>query len=566
MSVCLTELEEYSTNDSVYTDYLHSHPKTVTAFRSMQNGSYWFERLLSLEHSWKQRISQQKKVVISYSNPPESAKNSPYYDVVYGGGGLATIHAAAMAKLHNLKPLVFDKFTVGITHRDWNISQVEFDRLVEIGLLTKEQADEVVVRRYKNGFVEFYSDNSEFKGDRIWMDGVLDMAVSANDLLLTCKDILIENGGSFSHSTTFSHVWVYDGKATIEIIQNGVVSYVQCAVFVDCMGSYSPVAQQLNPKGSFTHCCPTVGTISSGFVQGTQKDEVDPTIGEILLTLDDAQADGRQFIWEGFPSKDDEFVTYLFFYDEIDSETDKSLLNLFEIFFEKLPTYKKLGENFDYGRPAFGMIPSILHPTIRNSRIVATDSILCLGDSAALSSPLTYCGFGSFVRNFDRTTTLLSYAIKNKLTSVEYLSEINAFEPNVSIVGNFAKFLVGKKKFEANTVNSMMNMIVSILQELPQSVAKSLFTDTLQWEDYNKLMSSVPVKYPNSYSYLFKHHGFIGLLRWAKNFLGFTAYHFLNKKKNLFSKSQILQQTKGSKTFSQLVAYFHSHKGTSASL
>lgn len=561
MSVCLTELEEYSTNDSVYTDYLYSHPKTVSAFRSMQNGSYWFERLLSLEHSWKQRIGHQKKVVISYSKPPQSAKNAPFFDIVYAGGGLATIHAAAMAKLHNLKPLVFDKFTVGITHRDWNISQVEFDRLVEIGLLTKEQADEVVVRRYKNGFVEFFSDNSEFKGDRIWMDGVLDMAVSANDLLQTCKDILIENGGTFSHSTTFSHVWVYDGKSTIEIIKDGVVSYLQCAVFVDCMGSYSPVAQQLNPKGSFTHCCPTVGTISSGFVQGTQKDEVDPSIGEILLTLDDAQPDGRQFIWEGFPSKDDEFVTYLFFYDEIDSETDKSLLNLFEIFFEKLPTYKKLGENFDYGRPAFGMIPSILHPTLRNSRIVATDSILCLGDSAALSSPLTYCGFGSFVRNFERTTTLLSYAIKNKLTSVEYLSEINAYEPNVSIVGNFAKFLVGKKKFETNTVNSMMNMIVSILQELPQSVAKSLFTDTLKWEDYNKLMSSVPLKYPNSYSYLFKHHGFIGLLRWAKNFVGFTAYHFLTKKKNSLSKSQIQQQSKGSKTFSQLVTYFHSKKG-----
>lgn len=561
MSVCLTEIEEYSSKDTVFLQYEHSHPKTVSAFRSMQNGSYWFERLLSLEHSWKQRVTQQKKVVISYSKPPESSKNAPYYDIVYGGGGLATIHAAAMAKLHNLKPLVFDKFTVGITHRDWNISQVEFDQLITIGLLTKEQAEEVVVRRYNNGFVEFFSENSEFNGGRIWMEGVLDIAISANDLLHTCKNILIEKGGEFSHSTSFSHVWVHNGKATIEILKDGVVSYLQCGVFVDCMGSYSPVAQQLNPKGSFTHCCPTVGTISSGFVNGTNKDEVDPTIGEILLTLDDAQPDGRQFIWEGFPSKDDEFVTYLFFYDEIESETDKSLLNLFEIFFEKLPTYKKLGENFDYGRPAFGMIPSILHPTLRNSRIVATDSIVCLGDSAALSSPLTYCGFGSFVRNFDRTTSLLAYAITNNLTTVEYLSEINAYEPNVSIVGNFAKFLVGKKKFESNTVNSMMNMIVSILQELPQSVAKSLFTDTLKWEDYNKLMSSVPVKYPHSYAYLFKHHGFIGLVRWAKNFLGFTAYHFFTNKNNSLSKSQILQQYKGSKAFTLLVSYFHSQKG-----
>jgi len=566
MSVCLTEIEEYTTDDSIFSPYENSHPKTVSAFRSMQNGSYWFERLLSLEHSWKLKISHQKKVVISYSKPPETSKKSPYFDIVYGGGGLATIHAAAMAKLHNLKTLVFDRFTVGITHRDWNISQVEFDELIHIGLLTEEQANKVVVRKYKSGFVEFFSENSEFKGDRIWMEGVLDVAISANDLLHTCKDILIEHGGEFSHSTTFSHVWVHDGQATIEIIKDGVVSYLRCAVFVDCMGSYSPVAQQLNPKGAFTHCCPTVGTISSGFVQGTNKDEVDPTIGEILLTLDDAQVDGRQFIWEGFPSKDDEFVTYLFFYDEIDSETDKSLVNLFEVFFEKLPSYKKLGENFDYGRPAFGMIPSILHPSLVNSRTVATDSILCLGDSAALSSPLTYCGFGSFVRNFDRTTTLLAFSIKNKLTSVEYLSEINVYEPNVSILGNFAKFLVGKKKFEQNTVNSMMNMIVSILQELPKSVAKSLFTDTLKWEDYNKLMSSVPVKYPNSYKYLFKHHGFIGLFHWAKNFVGFTAYHFLTKNRNTQSKTQILQHYTGSKAFSALVSYFHSRKSTSISV
>lgn len=556
MSVCLTEIEQYSTNEAVYTPYENSHPKTVSAFRSMQNGAYWFERLLSLEHSWKQRINGAKKTVISYSKPPSSSRNSPYYDIVYGGGGLATIHAAAMAKLYSLKPLVFDKFTVGVTHRDWNISQKEFDVLVQIGLLTKEQANEVVVRRYKKGFVEFYSQNSEFKGDRIWMEGVLDIAISANDLLQTCSQILTENGGVYSHSTEFSHVWVHNGEATIEVIKNKEVSYIRCGVFVDCMGSYSPVAQQLNPNGSFTHCCPTVGTISSGFVQGTQPDEVDPTIGEILLTLDDAQADGRQFIWEGFPSKDDEFVTYLFFYDEINSSTDKSLVNLFEVFFEKLPTYKKLGENFDYGRPAFGMIPSILHSNTSNSRIVATDSILCLGDSAALSSPLTYCGFGSFVRNIDRTTTLLQFAIKHKLTSVEYLSEINAYEPNVSIVGNFAKFLVGNKKFEPNTVNSMMNMIVSILQELPNTIAKSLFTDTLKWEDYNKLMSSVPVKYPNSYQYLFKHHGVIGLFRWALNFIGFSIHYLFHNKTSKLSKEQILQQYSGSKAFRKLTNYF----------
>ncbi len=552
MSVCKDEIDQFKANLSIFKPFEESHPKTVAAFSEMENGNYWFERLLTIDRSWNNNLKKQKKVVISYSKPPVNSQNAPLYDVVYAGGGLATIHAAAMSKLHSLKTVVFDRFTVGVTHRDWNISQIEFDELVKIGLLSKEQADKVVVRRYEKGFVEFSQKNSEFKGERLWMNGVLDLAISANDLLHISKDILVEHGGSYLHSTEFSFVWVNDGIATIEIIQNGVVSYLRCTVFVDCMGSYSPVAQQLNPKGSFTHCCPTVGSISKGFVEGTAPNEVNPTIGEILVTLDDADEQGRQLIWEGFPSKDTEFVTYLFFYDEIDSTTDKSLLNLYELFFEKLPTYKKLGPHFDYGRPAFGMIPSILHSSISNKRVIATDNILCLGDSAALSSPLTYCGFGSFVRNFDRTTTLLSLAVKEKLTSVEYLAEINAFEPNVSIVGNFAKFLVGKKKFETNTVNSMMNMIVALLQELPNSISKNLFTDTLTWENYNTLMSSVPLKYPQSYKYLFKHHGIIGLYRWLLNFIGFTLKAKFFAPKNKLTKSEFFQNYSSKVLFRKL--------------
>jgi hypothetical protein len=82
-----------------------------------------------------------------------------------------------------------------------------------------------------------------------------------------------------------------------------------------------------------------------GFKRGDiEKNEkaVDFSVGEILVSTEDI-SDNRQLIWEGFagnPTKD-EYTTYLFFYDSVESKADKSLFRLFEDYFEKLPDYKK---------------------------------------------------------------------------------------------------------------------------------------------------------------------------------------------------------------------------------
>lgn len=66
------------------------------------------------------------------------------------------------------------------------------------------------------------------------------------------------------------------------------------------MGSTSPIACQLNCGRPFSLVCPTVGTVARGYKQGNAPGAVDPEVGEVLVTTEDAH-NGRQLIWEAFP-------------------------------------------------------------------------------------------------------------------------------------------------------------------------------------------------------------------------------------------------------------------------
>ncbi|MFM7543308.1 MAG: hypothetical protein ACKO5I_01595 [Ignavibacteria bacterium] len=519
MSLCAIPSAQIIPDESIFSGYESSHPLTVKHFKEMKDGTYWFQRLLTIESSFMRNVNERSKKVIAHVQKLECEKE---FDIVYGGGGLAIIHAALMAKVYGYSVCLFDKFGVGITHRDWNISYQELLVLCDCGLFTEEQLQSFITCTYRSGFVKFHDANSAIKTPHLWMDHVLDNALDANALLSATREIVISHGGVILDNAEFTSIEVDGAIAHVKIKEHGIERIINTSLFIDGMGAFSPIAKSLNPNAPFTHCCPTVGTISSGFKTGTGEREVDFSVGEILVTNEDMLPDGRQLIWEGFPSSNDRFVTYLFFYDAIDSSSDKSLLNLYELFFEKLSSYKEPGEHFDIGRPLFGIIPSYSHKALGNARISADDNILCIGDAAALSSPLSYCGFGSFVRNLPRMTKALHQSMQSNNLTAASLKTINAFESRVAIMSNFAAFLQGKKGQPANTVNETMNLFMDVLAHLPNHIAQEVFRDTMQWESYNIMMSTVPKRHPMSYKMLIRTHGFWGLLSWALNFVGFT--------------------------------------------
>lgn len=534
MSLCALPLPDNERYQALLDQYSQSHPVTVQYFRKMKDGAYWFSRLISIENSWKQRSTQLPVQCIFREKSKQIPETGKLFDIVYGGGGLATIHAALMAAVYKCKVCLFDQYGVGITHRDWNISMPELMRLHECGLFNMEELESVIAAKYENGgFVKFYDDNSKYKTTPLWMKNVLDIAIDANKLLALARTKIEAAGGIILDGKKFVALYQAEHYARICITdEHNNKQDLYGRLFADAMGAFSPVSRWLNKNMSFTHCCPTVGTISSGFEIGDAPNQVNPATGEILVTLDNMDEQGRQLIWEGFPSADNTFVTYLFFYDSVHSNADKSLLNLYEIFFENLHRYKKAGPEFDIGRPLFGIIPSYQHFSTGNTRIIADDHIICIGDAAALSSPLSYCGFGSFVRNLHKNTQALYSALQRNTLSKKDLQKISAYEPNVAIMANFATFLQGKPNMLPHAVNQTMNMFMDVLQNLPVHIAEEVFRDSLQWTSYNTMMSKVPQLYPDSYKVLLEVQGIKGLFWWAVNFIGFSWRELQKRKKD----------------------------------
>jgi len=520
MAICISPNEE-SVSPDIFSPYKLTHPRTIEQFESIPNGAYWFKRLLHFEKWSNGSKHRSDNKPVSFSN---KYNNTHQFDIIYGGGGLAVIHAAVMSKVYGYRVCIFDQYHVGYTHRDWNISLSEINKLVDIGLLSEQELQMIIAKHYsKGGFIKFHNESSSVKSPALWMHDVLDIAIDANTLLELCRVKLTDLGNSILDYATFKHVTSEINSVTVFLENNNVPIELTAKVFIDSMGAFSPVSRYLNPQRHLTHCCPTVGTIASHYKYGNEPDEVNPEVGEILLTLDDADASGRQLIWEGFPGKNDSFITYLFFYDEVTSSQNKSLLSLYEVFFKEIHHYKKADQNFQIERPLFGIIPSYLHKSLFQQKRISTQNIVCLGDAAGLSSPLTYCGFGSFIRNLDRTTSRLDYCISAKKTDQKNLSQVSAYESNVSIAANFAQFLVGKEHFPKNAVNETMNIILDILNDLPDTIGAELFRDTLTWKSYNTLMSTVPKKYPQAYKLLLRHHGPDGLFWWLVNFIGFSV-------------------------------------------
>ena len=195
------------------------------------------------------------------------------------------------------------------------------------------------------------------------------------------------------------------------------------------MGTASPIAWQLNGGRAFESVCPTVGAvIEKGFAPAVWDDQY----GDVLNSHGDISR-GRQLIWELFPAGNGELTFYLFHYHQVHPENPGSLLEMYEDFFHILPEYRRCNlDELVWKKATFGYIPGHFS-TSSSDRKVAFDRILAIGDAASLQSPLIFTGFGSLVRNLDRLTSLLDTALKHDLLTSEHLSQIRAYQSNISV-------------------------------------------------------------------------------------------------------------------------------------
>ncbi|WP_083188220.1 hypothetical protein [Prosthecochloris sp. CIB 2401] len=499
-----------------------SHPRVYKHFSALEDGEKYVQQIIDIDAYWERVQGQSvEQVVVDGGSPAMMQDVDGEFDIICAGGTLGLLHASVMASVHGFRVLVFDRYAVGKATRDWNISREELDSLEKVGLFTSDQVDACIVSRYKTGWAEFSV--SEDRRKRLYLDNVLDCALEADLLLgLALDKVTASPGCMVAHRMTFTRVHRYRDCVIVEVLDSEKVTRrYRARVFIDAMGITSPVAMQLNDGRPQTHVCPTVGTIASGL------EGVDHEVGEILVSTEPADMSsgrGRQLIWEGFPAGRDRYITYLFFYDEIDSPNDKSLLGLFESYFEKLPGYKMPGRDFMVERPVFGIIPAYWHDGFSLSRRIADDRILMLGDAATLNSPLTFCGFGSFIRNISRLTGGLASVLREGRLDRSSLEQVSAYEPNVAAMANLMKYMCyDSTTDDPNFVNELMNEVMVVLDSLPPRYREAMFKDRMQLGELMAVGLNVAVRYPDVLRVTFEKLGFGGTIGMMKNLLGWAV-------------------------------------------
>lgn len=508
------------------------YPQLIAGLATVPDGAQYLRRMVDLDQTWvRQQFAPQAPPVVvergAMALPPDSA----VFDIIYAGGGLNLLNAAVMAQRYGRRVLVFDRFTVGAVHREWNISQEELNELVDVGLLTPDELPLIVQRRYREGLVRFHGDGIRARQTDLWMRGVLDVAVDADALTALCLRKIRAAGSDnvILDNVTFERA-VVDRERVVVVARDkaGSTRHFVAPLLIDGMGSTSPVACQLNCGAPYSLVCPTVGTVARGYRFSSRREAgtVDPDLGEILVTTEHAR-DGRQLIWEAFPGKDDLVAIYLFHYAETrrsPAETlpESLLLPLFEDFFTLLPAYKDTS-GVSIVKPVYGFIPAgYKNPSLQAEarKVLAFDRVLSLGDAAALQSPLTFCGFGSNARNLRRVTTLLQAALAHDRLAAADLQRIHAAESVPALARAFSKFMIAKPASQESPaqVNETLNIFCGILNTLGERTSREFFQDRVRWWDYTRLVLQTAAVYPRIFPLTFR------TLTWADGAAWIAAY------------------------------------------
>jgi lycopene cyclase CruA len=550
-------------------EFRKRYPQTVANLGALADREAWLRRIWELDTQWRYAATPwgsraPLEEVIVRGAPPANLEVEAGFEIIYAGGARALLHAAVMASHYKRRVMVFDSQSSAQMHRDWHISDEELREFERAGLFTQAEIEAAVINRYRSGFVKFYDASSRVKTPPLWVNGVMDVAVDAERLLALARK-KIEASGTQSvlmDNLRFVRCYVQTERVAVEVedVRTGQRRLIAARLFIDASSAHSAVARQLNEGRSPTHVCPTVGTLARGFVRGDEPDKVDFKVGEILVSNDDAR-DHRQLIWEGFAGSQqrDEYGTYLFFYDALDSPADKSLLALFECYFETLSQYKRRGAQWRVMKPVFGYLPSSNQHGWNSHRQTADERVMLIGDTTGASSPLAFNGLGPQARNLKRLTHLVELALAADLLDAASLSEINAHEPRIAQMSSLAEFLRPTPKSAPAAVNETLNAVMAALHGLDERVRRELFQGCLTLSALKNLLSRTVKLYPRIIGRMREHLGARGTMWWLANIAEVVLHEHRGSRALLTDGAE--QEEMPAQRFARYVEFYKNQNG-----
>jgi lycopene cyclase CruA len=509
------------------------YPRTAAAFAAMPDGAAALAAVARLEARWRQVWTgpPPSHVLGRARRPLPTVPPGDRFDVVIAGGGLGLLLGWALARAGS-RVLVFDRDTVGCAHREWNISRRELSVLVEAGLFSWAELETTIATTYRSGLIRFDATGTGAPAVPLRLADVLDLALDAQAVLDLARTRFLTAGGTIRSGRRFRQVvTTARGPVRSHVLLDGPSGpeTVEARLVLDMMGSISPIALTLNRGRPFDGVCPTVGTVVSGLPG-------DPGVGDILISVAGTQA-GRQLIWEGFPGRHDETTVYVFYYDLAGpaEAPRQSLLALFEQYFTLLPTYAQTREGSAqpcpnapaappiHLRPVYGYIPA------RHGRQgrTAARGLVCLGDAAAGQSPLTFCGFGSFVRHLPATAAALHRVLRTDALEARDLAGIGPHQANLRPAWAFARLMQPWPGGSPVAVNRLLNAFCAALQRVGEPATRRFLQDRHTFRDYLRILLTTAALYPAVFPVTWRVLGPRGLVRWVRDIaaFGWAARH-----------------------------------------
>ena len=126
---------------------LHAHraPHALPAREAQTlgaGGQSTYDALLKLDESWSSPRGELPPPRDIVFDEPDAPLETPEYDAVVCGGNIDLLATALVLK--GLRVAVLEAGELRGREQDWNASRKEVDELVAAGVLTREEADEVI--------------------------------------------------------------------------------------------------------------------------------------------------------------------------------------------------------------------------------------------------------------------------------------------------------------------------------------------------------------------------------------------------------------------------------------
>lgn len=528
---------------SIFAALADAYPQTVKYFQNIPNGEADLTRVYWWEQRWRQGVREgalgpkaPRQVIFQGTeqlgtealerehlpSDGHSDDSDVIYDLIYIGGALGAIHATRMAQLGH-RVLLVERLPFGRMNREWNISRVEFQTLIDLHLFTPEEFEWIIAAEYEDGFHKFFDHNNppQAKAPVLHTPTVLNIAIDAERFLKLCGEKFLAAGGEIWDQTEFESATIAPDGVAVKLrhLPTQTPRLAQGRLLIDAMGTASPIAWQLNEGRPFDSVCPTVGAVFSG---------LDPAVwdgryGDVLNSHGDISR-GRQLIWELFPAEGQDVTVYLFHYHQVHPENPGSLLEMYEDFFTILPEYRRCNlDQLQWKKATFGYIPGYFSKG-SDDRPISFDRVLAIGDAASLQSPLIFTGFGSLVRNLPRLSNLLHWALQYDYLDQTSLNQIRAYQSNVAVTWLFSKGMMVPtgQTLPPERINATLNTFFKIITTESPAVGEAFMKDRADWWMFSRMAVKAATLNPILLLWIVQLAGLRDIGRWLWGYLNFT--------------------------------------------